>query len=119
MRSFSSIIVIALFFNSCISPLNQPILIVENKSEMTFDSIETYTSVNLLTTFYSVKPNEKIEGKILFDKTNKDDGCYKIIVYNDGGIFRKECFGYYTNGGALNRVFTITIEKDTIKINSL
>lgn len=119
MKKKLLIITIVFFIKSCISPSDEPILIIKNKSEITIDSIVTYTSINLLTTFYSLSPNEKIEGKILFDKRNKDDGCYNMIIYNKGSILRKKCFGYYTNGGSLHRRFTITIEKDTIKINSI
>lgn len=111
------IIIIIVFCKSCI-PINEPKLIIENNSNTTFDSIKVYTSIKLPTSFYSLKPNQKTNGSILFDKTNKDDGCYKIIIYSKGHIFKRECFGYFTNGASLNREFSIKIEKDTIKVFS-
>jgi hypothetical protein len=106
-----------IFFNSCI-PVNEPELIIENNSNITFDSIKVFTTIKLPIVFYSLKPNQKAKGNILFDKSKQGDGCYKIVIYSKGNIFKKECFGYYTNGSSLNRKFSIKIEQDTIKVIS-
>tara|TARA_R110000868_G_scaffold411447_4_gene704015 strand:+ start:284 stop:637 length:354 start_codon:yes stop_codon:yes gene_type:complete len=116
MKKLLSIIIIV-FFSSC-TPINEPKLIIENNSKITFDSIKVFTSISFPTIFYSLKPNQKAKGKVLFDVSKQGDGCYKIVIYSKGDIFKKECFGYYTNGSSLNRKFNITIEKDTIKVTS-
>ena len=99
MKKKLLIITIVFFIKSCISPSDEPILIIKNKSEITIDSIVTYTSINLLTTFYSLSPNKKIEGKILFDKRNKDDGCYNMIIYSKGSILKKNVLAIIQMGG--------------------
>tara|TARA_B110000093_G_scaffold177055_1_gene213439 strand:- start:175 stop:531 length:357 start_codon:yes stop_codon:yes gene_type:complete len=112
------IIITIYFLNSCNPMIDNPKLIIENKSDVTFDSIKAYTSLKFPTTFYSLKPNKIAKGKIVFNPNEKNDGCYKLIVYRKGNEFNKTCFGYYTNGSSLNQEFKIMIENDTIKVVS-
>lgn len=108
------IIIISVLLTSCL-PRNEPKIIVKNNTNIKFDSIRVYTSINLPTIFYELKPNQSVKGKILFDKNKKGDGCYKITIHKNGDVSKKECFGYYTNGASLSRKFNIYIEKDTMK----
>ena len=102
---------------SCL-PRNEPKIFIENKANITLDSIKIFTSSSLPTVFYLIKNNEKVKGKVLFDKKNKGDGCYEIEVFQKDILINYQCFGYYTNGSSLNREFRMTIKKDTIIINS-
>ncbi len=116
MKNFS-IIVLVLFLNSCL-PKKTPHLVIENNTKYTFDSIMAYTTVKLPTVFYSVEPNSIVKGVFLFDKDKQGDGNYKIAIYRNGSLFQNKGFGYYTNGASLNRKFNISIETDTIKVDS-
>lgn len=111
-------LILMIFFSSCSFIQENPKLIIENNSNVTFDSIKAYTSVEFPTNFYSINPSEKVEGYIKFNPEEKNDGCYKFIIYQQGNKYKETCFGYYTNGSSLNKEFHIKIETDTIKIES-
>lgn len=103
-------------FFSCIK--DQPEIRIINNSDMAYDSIQVFSSERMKTVFKNVKPGDRTNGMITFDDSNAGDGCYKLLLFKNGEIFKNECFGYYTNGKSLNRKFNIFIEADTIKIVS-
>jgi len=103
-------------FFSCVK--DQPAIRIVNNSGIAYDSIQIFASEHKKTVFKNVKPKDKMNGIIAFDDKNIGDGCYKLLLFKDGDLFKNECFGYYTNGGSLDRKFNITIETDTIKIVS-
>jgi len=105
-----------LFF-SCI-PSKEPKLTIVNNSDIDYDSIKVFTTIEKPTIFYNVLIDSRVKGKILFNSKKKGDGCYKINLFNDGSLIKKECFGYYTNGASGNYSFKVMIEKDTIRIES-
>ena len=111
------IVFVVLFLNSCL-PKEKPHVVIKNKTKHTFDSIMVYTSIKLPTVFYSVEPNSIVKGVFLFDKDKYGDGNYKIAIYRNGSLYQNKGFGYYTNGGSLNRRFKIIIETDSIKVVS-
>lgn len=114
------IIVLILISNllSCL-PKSEPNVLIVNKTNMTFDSIRVFANDKNPTTFYSLRENEKVKGRIVFDRNKKGDGTYSVLVYKNGNVINSQGFGYYTNGASLNYSFKIKIEKDTIVIKSI
>jgi len=114
-----SIIISILISNllSCL-PKNEPDVLIVNKTNVTFDSIRVFANDKNPTTFYSLRENEKVKGKIVFDKNKKGDGCYSILAYKKDSVVISQGFGYYTNGASLDREFNISIMKDTIIVKS-
>lgn len=117
MKIFFVLFTFQIVLFSCF-PKKNPKVSIENLSNYTIDSIKVFTSSNLPTVFYSLKTKNKVEGNILFDRTKKGDGCYKIRIYKKDSLVYGKCFGYYTNGSSLNYSFDIKIEPDTLVIKS-
>jgi len=101
---------------SCFHRKEPKITIINNSGNL-YDSIIVFTSVNKPTLFYNVKNKGIVKGKILFDESNKSDGCYKILLYQKDSLKFNNCFGYYTNGASLNYKFDIKIEKDSLIVD--
>lgn len=102
---------------SCL-PKKEPRVIIVNNTKITLDSVKVFANSNNPTTFFSLKENEKVKGRIVFDRNKKGDGSYSILVYKKDSIFVSKGFGYYTNGASLNYRFDIKIEPDTLIIKS-
>lgn len=109
------IFVLSVLLFSCIK--ENPQIIIENDTQIKFDSIKVFTTPNIPTIFRNVEPKFTLKGQINFDKTSLSDGGYTIQIFKDGKIYRQNNFGYYTNGRPLNRKFDIVIEPDTLKVS--
>ena len=105
-----------LTFSSCFFSRDEPKIVIKNNSNHFFDSILVNPSFNTPTVFYSIKPKEKVKGKIFFDENEFSDGAYNLRLYKQDALYKNLSFGYFTNGASLSRKFSITIETDTIKI---
>ncbi|QGY45264.1 hypothetical protein GM418_16770 [Maribellus comscasis] len=105
---------ISLILFGCVS--KEPKLKIINNSPISYDTIKIFSNADKPFLLTNVKPNKVLKGKILFDEMDQSDGAYIIELIKQGDVERQKSFGYYTNGGALNRKFIITIEQDTIKI---
>lgn len=97
---------------SCIQ--DEPLVVLINESGEQYDSAQVFSTPNLPTTFNMLTTDDRRKGVILFDKTIQSDGTYGIKLYKGSEVVRSRYFGYYTNGGSLNKNFKITIERDTI-----
>jgi len=101
---------------SCFHRKEPKITIINNSGNL-YDSIKVCASEKNSTLFYNVKSKSIVKGKILFDESEKSDGCYKIFLYQKDSLKLNNCFGYYTNGASLNYKFDIKIEKDSLIID--
>ena len=63
--------------------------------------------------FDKIKPNQSV-ADFLSMKNNKHDGSYTLEFTRFNGIKESRGFGYYTNGGALDRWVEFEIQNDTI-----
>lgn len=115
MKKTIIISLLTLNFLSCL-PKSEPDVVIVNNTNSSFDSIRVFANNSKPTTFFSLGENEKVKGKIEFDRKKKGDGSYSILAYNKGSVVRSQGFGYYTNGASLNYAFKIVIKKDTIHI---
>lgn len=115
MKNFSIIFILILLLG-CVK--DHPNVIVINKSNMFFDSIQVYATPKKPTTFKNIKSNITFRGEILFDESMSSDGAYTIQLFKGNDTLKNYSFGYFTNGASLNRAFMIEVKNDTIIINS-
>lgn len=101
-----------IIFVSCLP--QSPKIVINNKTNVTYDSIKVYSSPEIPTIFFNVSPKTVARGKIYFDANNSSDGSYMIEIYNSEVKPKIQNFGYYTNGAPLNRKIKIEIFSDTI-----
>jgi len=66
--------------------------------------------------FYSISPQE--EKTFIWNVTNKvkSDGGYLIEVFQEDDLVFSKNFGYFTNGGHLDKNYYIEINNDKIEI---
>ncbi len=110
------IVIILLFiFNSCYLLKENGIeFTIENKSNFPIENVKFSTSEKLtIMEFDKIEPNQNI-ADFLSMKHNKNDGSYTLEFTRSNGIKESKSFGYYTNGGALDRWVKFEIQNDTI-----
>ncbi len=81
------------------------------------DSIEVFAHPLNKTVFRNIKPHERKNGIISFKGIPKQDGGIGMYIYYEGKPKLKG-LSYYTNGGSLDYGFIVTIENDTILVES-
>ena len=101
---------------SCVS--DKPRVSIFNRSQITYDSIIVFSTLNSKVVFNNVKPKDVVKGKMIFDNKTATDGGYNIKLFVNNRMVKEKRFGYYTNGASLNRSFEIIIESETIRVNS-
>ena len=110
-----SLIVLMILLNSCIMFRENGIeFTIKNDSDFPIENI-TFTTSEKLTKkeFDKIKPNGNVSG-FLSMKNNKADGCYLLNFYRSNKKVELQCYGYYTNGGSLNRFVEFKIKNDTV-----
>ena len=108
-------IILLLTFNSCYLLKENGIeFTIENKSDFPIESVKFSTSEKLaVIVFDRIEPNQSV-AEFLTMKNNKHDGSYTLEFTRSNGIKESRGFGYYTNGGALDRWVEFEIQNDTI-----
>lgn len=107
--------ILILTLNSCnlIGKGNGIEFSIENKSDFPIENVRFTTSENLTELkFDKIKPNENLSD-FLTMKDNKSDGSYVLVFTRNGKKITKG-YGYYTNGGALDKWVEFEIENDTV-----
>ena len=108
-------IILLLSLNSCyLLKKNGIEFTIENKSDFPIENVKFSTSEKLtIMEFDKIEPNQSI-AEFLSMKNNKHDGSYTLEFTRSNGIKESQRFGYYTNGGALDRWVEFKIQNDTI-----
>ena len=108
-------IILLLSLNSCyLLKKNGIEFTIENKSDFPIESVKFSTSEKLaVIVFDRIEPNQSV-AEFLTMKNNKHDGSYTLEFTRSNGIKESRGFGYYTNGGALDRWVEFEIQNDTI-----
>ena len=87
---------------------------LNNQSDITIDNIilsNGFDSLNIK----SLKPMEKRNVFLKFNKKNNSDGSYRIeCQINNKKIIKN--FGYYSNGIPTNSSYLLVISKDSIRV---
>lgn len=107
--------ILILTLNSChlIGKGNGIEFTIENKSDFPIENVRFSTSENLAELkFDKIKPNRDIS-EFLTMKNNKSDGNY-VLEFTQNGKKKTQGYGYYTNGGALDKWVEFEIKNDTV-----
>ncbi|MGZ5511474.1 MAG: hypothetical protein ACXWFC_13535 [Nitrososphaeraceae archaeon] len=87
---------------------------IENKSDHPVENVRFTTSEYLHELkFKIINPNEKVSGFLNMEQ-NRSDGSYVIEFTGKGEKKVAKGFGYYTNGGALEKWAKFQIKNDTV-----
>jgi len=108
--------VLILTLNSCnlIGKGNGIKFTIENKSDLPIENVRFTTSENLAELkFDKIEPHENVSD-FLTMKDNKSDGSYVLEFTRVNGKKESQGYGYYTNGGALDKWIEFEIKNDTI-----
>lgn len=109
-------IILILIFYSCQILENENGLefSIENKSDFTIKNIKFTTSEKLpVLNFKEIKPDGKVSN-FLNMQNNKHDGSYVLTFTQENGKTVSKGFGYYTNGGSLDKRAKFVIKNDTV-----
>ena len=114
MKKLISITLI-LILNSCIPFKENGIdFEIENNSDSAIEHVKFTTSENLtFMEFDKIEPNKSV-GDFLSMKNNKSDGSYVLEFTRPNGKKELLVYGYYTNGGALDRWVEYEIKNDIV-----
>jgi hypothetical protein len=87
---------------------------IENKSDFPIENVRFTTSENLAELkFDRIEPNENVSD-FLTMKENQSDGSYVLEFTRMNGKKETQGYGYYTNGGALDKWVEFEVKNDTI-----
>ena len=87
---------------------------IENKSDHAIENVRFTTSEHLYEgVFDLIQPNDKVFD-FLNMQENQIDGSYVLEFNRKGKSKTVKSFGYYTNGGPLNKRVNFQIKNDTI-----
>ena len=87
---------------------------IENKSDHPIENVRFTTSEHLHELkFEIINPNEEVSDFLNMEE-NRNDGSYVIEFTRRGENKVTKGFGYYTNGGALEKWAKFQIKKDTV-----
>jgi|GEM_PF-1843728 len=109
------VLLFSIFLVGCNSDF--PKVSVRNNSEQKIDSVQIGMSQKFPTTFKNILPNEQVHGTISAEDDSLGDGAYYIEVYFEDTTSKKETFGYFTNGTALEYCIAIEIKQDIILVD--
>ena len=94
---------------------------IKNSSNETIFNITFLSDENTKVEISKIKPNQTVEKFLDMTNNHKGDGAYNLKFERENGKKEQIIFGYYTNGGALNKEVFCEIKNDTvlIKFNSI
>jgi len=94
---------------------------IKNSSNETIINVTFLSDENSKLLYSKIEPNQFVEEFLDMTNNHKVDGAYKLKFERENGKKEKIIFGYYSNGGALNREVFCEIKNDTvlIKFNSI
>ena len=94
---------------------------IKNSSNKTIINVTFLSDENSKLLYSKIEPNQFVEEFLDMTNNHKVDGAYKLKFERENGKKEKIIFGYYSNGGALNREVFCEIKNDTvlIKFNSI
>jgi hypothetical protein len=116
-----SLILIITILISCNLKKNGILSKIKNSSNETIFNITFLSDENTKVEFSKIKPNQTVEKFLDMTNNHKGDGAYNLKFERENGKKEQIIFGYYTNGGALNKEVFCEIKNDTvlIKFNSI
>jgi len=116
-----SLILIITILISCNLKKNGILSKIKNSSNDTIFNIIFLSDENTKVEFSKIKPNQIVEKFLDMTNNHKGDGAYNLKFERENGKKEQIIFGYYTNGGALNKEVFCEIKNDTvlIKFNSI
>ena len=113
-KLFVGILVLTFYSCQLIEKGNDIEVAIENASDAPIENVRFSTSENLAEiTFDKIEPNESVSD-ILSMKDHKSDGSYTLEFTRSNGKRESKKFGYYSNGGALDKWITLKVQNDTI-----
>ncbi|MDC3285661.1 hypothetical protein OAU94_04405 [Flavobacteriaceae bacterium] len=94
---------------------------IKNSSNKTIINVTFLSDENSKLLYSKIEPNQFVEEFLDMTNNHKGDGAYKLKFERENGKKEQIIFGYYSNGGALNREVFCEIKNDTvlIKFNSI
>ena len=94
---------------------------IKNSSNESIINVTFLSDENSKLEFSKIEPNQFVEEFLDMTNNHKGDGAYKLKFERENGKKEQHIFGYYSNGGALNREVFCEIKNDTvfIKFNSI
>ena len=94
---------------------------IKNSSNESIINVTFLSDKNSKLEFSKIEPNQFVEEFLDMTNNHKGDGAYKLKFERENGKKEQIIFGYYSNGGALNREVFCEIKNDTvlIKFNSI
>ena len=94
---------------------------IKNSSNETIINVTFLSDENSKLLYSKIEPNQFVEEFLDMTNNHKVDGAYKLKFERENGKKEQIIFGYYSNGGALNREVFCEIKNDTvlIKFNSI
>ena len=94
---------------------------IKNSSNESIINVTFLSDENSKLEFSKIEPNQFVEEFLDMTNNHKGDGAYKLKFERENGKKEQIIFGYYSNGGALNREVFCEIKNDTvlIKFNSI
>jgi len=116
-----SLILIITILISCNLKKNGILSKIKNSSNDTIFNIIFLSDENTKVEISKIKPNQTVEKFLDMTNNHKGDGAYNLKFERENGKKEQIIFGYYTNGGALNKEVFCEIKNDTvlIKFNSI
>jgi hypothetical protein len=116
-----SLILIITILISCNLKKNGILSKIKNSSNETIFNITFLSDENTKVEISKIKPNQTVEKFLDMTNNHKGDGAYNLKFERENGKKEQIIFGYYTNGGALNKEVFCEIKNDTvlIKFNSI
>ena len=94
---------------------------IKNSSNKTIINVTFLSYENSILLYSKIEPFQFVEEFLDMTNNHKVDGAYKLKFERENGKKEQIIFGYYSNGGALNREVFCEIKNDTvlIKFNSI
>ena len=94
---------------------------IKNSSNETIINVTFLSDKNSKLEYSKIEPNQFVEEFLDMTNNHKGDGAYKLKFERENGKKEQHIFGYYSNGGALNREVFCEIKNHTvfIKFNSI
>ena len=113
LRILSLILIITTLI-SCDFKKNGIISKIKNSSDETITNVIFLSDENSKLEYSKIEPNQVVEEFLDMTNNHKGDGAYKLKFVRENGKKEQVIFGYYTNGGALDRKVFCKIMNDTI-----
>ena len=114
IKTFFGLLIFTLISCQMVGKENGVNFSIENKSDHPIENVRFTTSEYLHELkFEIINPNEKVSDFLNLEE-NRNDGSYVIEFTRKGENKVTKGFGYYTNGGALEKWAKFQIKNDTV-----